>query len=73
MSNATEIVFLPLKEGLFPVNFADEKFKGIFSTILKQDGVQRLFSGQQVEHPAINTSFIDWDSIGHHETFAKWE
>ena len=76
MANATEICFLPLKEGEYPVNWAapqGEKVKEILSTIVKQGGAQRMFHGQQVEHPNIFTLFIDWDSVDHHEKFMAWE
>lgn len=76
MAPATEICFLPLKDGSYPED-ADsgvgQKFKEIFNTILAQDGCQRLYWGRQVEHPSILTLFIDWDSIEHHEKFIASE
>lgn len=70
MANATEIVFLPLKEG---VSYSDPNVKEFLSTILQQDGSQRLFMGPQVEHPAISNMFIDWASIDHHKKFMASE
>ncbi|KIW76231.1 hypothetical protein Z517_10977 [Fonsecaea pedrosoi CBS 271.37] len=70
MAQATEIVFLPLKEGNDPHG---EQLKGTIETILKHGGPLRLYSGPQVEHPNIHNLFIDWTSIGHHEKFMEWE
>ncbi|EXJ78459.1 hypothetical protein A1O1_08859 [Capronia coronata CBS 617.96] len=72
MAPATEICFLPLKEGTNPedtTGAVGQKFKEFFNTILAQDGCQRLYWGRQVEHPSICTLFIDWESVGHHEKF----
>ncbi len=73
MSGATEIGLLPVKEGLYPVDPADKTFTELLSTVYKQDGCQRMFRGPQVEHPAILTLFVDWDTVGHHEKFVASE
>ncbi|KAJ9611489.1 hypothetical protein H2200_004673 [Cladophialophora chaetospira] len=70
MAEATEIVFLPLKEGSDPQG---PRFKNSLETILKQGGPHRMFAGAQVEHPNVQTLFIDWSSIDHHMQFTKWE
>ncbi|OAL33337.1 hypothetical protein AYO20_07348 [Fonsecaea nubica] len=70
MAQATEVVFLPLKEGNDPDG---QQLKGTIETILKQGGPLRLYSGPQVEHPSVHNLFIDWTSIGHHEKFMEWE
>ncbi|EXJ66106.1 uncharacterized protein A1O5_10721 [Cladophialophora psammophila CBS 110553] len=70
MAQATEVVFLPLKEGNDPQG---QKLKATLETILKQGGPLRMYSGAQVEHPNVHNLFIDWTSIGHHEKFIAWE
>ncbi|KIX96646.1 uncharacterized protein Z520_07365 [Fonsecaea multimorphosa CBS 102226] len=68
MAQATEVVFLPLKEGNDP-----QKLKATLETILKHGQPQRIYAGAQVEHPNVHNFFIDWTSIGHHEKFTEWD
>ena len=70
MAQATEVVFLPLKED---TDTRGQKFKSTLETIIKQGGPLRMYAGAQVEHPKVFNMFIDWSSIGHHEEFMKWE
>lgn len=70
MAEVTEVVFLTLKEGSDPES---QRFKNSKHTILKNGGPHRIYAGQQVEHPNVQTMFIDWPSIDHHMQFTKWE
>jgi len=69
MAPVTEIVKLPLKEGLLSDDAGSKKFQGVLHTIMAQDGCQGLRWGAQVETPSIMNLFIDWDSIDHHQKF----
>ncbi len=65
MAPATEVVFLPLKEGVI----GGQKYNEMLQLISSQDGCQSIFAGQQIEHPTVGTLLINWDSVGHHEKF----
>ncbi|KIX09467.1 uncharacterized protein Z518_00547 [Rhinocladiella mackenziei CBS 650.93] len=72
MAPATEIVFLPLKEGDKPEDGTTEsgqKFAELAQTILAQEGCQFLSFGRQVEHPNICNLFINWDAVDYHTKF----
>ncbi|KIW70731.1 hypothetical protein PV04_02972 [Phialophora macrospora] len=70
MAQATEIVSLSLKEG---VDAQTPQLKSALETIIKQGRPHRMYAGAQVEHPNVQSLFIDWSSIDHHIQFTKWE
>lgn len=70
MAEATEIVFVPLKDA---AEAQGQRYKSTLETIVKQGGPHRMFVGAQVEHPNVQNLFIDWSSIDHHIQFTKWE
>ena len=60
MAEATEIVFLPLKQAS---DAQASWFTQTLEMILKQGGSHRMYQGG---HPDVQNLFIDWSSIDHH-------
>jgi hypothetical protein len=70
MAEATEIVFLPLKETTDPQG---QQYKNTLETIIKHGSPHRMYAGAEIENPNVQNLFIDWSSIDHHMEFTKYE
>ena len=70
MAEATEIVFLPLKDTIDPEG---QQFQNTLKTIYKTGGPHRMYGAPGVENPSVRNLFIDWSNIDHHMKFTKWE
>lgn len=72
MAPATELAFLPWKEGQYPDDPSSapgQKFKGICQTIVSQPGCISLHWGRGVENPSMLNLFIDWETVEDHKKF----
>jgi hypothetical protein len=67
---ATEVVFLPLKESTDPKGAA---LHSTLEKIVSHGKPIHMWSGPQIEHPTTYNLFIDWNSIEHHMEYTRWE
>jgi hypothetical protein len=70
MAEATEIVTLTLKD---PADGQNPRLRKSLATIINQGHPYRMYVGPQVEHPKVQSMFIDWPSIEKHMEFTKYE
>jgi len=78
MAPVTEVVIFSLKpnvsvSGVAGDTTAKAAWEYISNTTLEQPGAQRAYWGMEEENPSTLRLFVDWDSLEHHQDFAKTE